>query len=87
MPLDAETQYVFVNDHPVRVKSVAAPAMWMAPPQPFTPGMTVTVAGKAEFEGEELWRLESPPLSVGENRPVFGPGWVGYAPLEPPSTS
>jgi len=81
MPLDAGTEYVFVNDHPVRVNSVAAPAMWMAAPQPFTPGMTVTVVGKAVFDGEELWRLESPPLAEGENDPVLGPGWTGYAPL------
>jgi hypothetical protein len=81
MPLDDKTQYVYVNDHPVRVNTERRPWMWMAPPQPFSPGMTVTVVGTAVPDGEELWRLESPPLTEGENRPVFGPGWIGYAPL------
>ena len=81
MPLDDETQYVYVNDHPVRVNTEAVPRMWMAPPLPFSPGMTVTVVGKAVPEGDELWRLESPPLTERENAPVLGPGWTGYAPL------
>jgi hypothetical protein len=81
MPLDAQTRYVFVNDHPVRVNTEAAPSMWMAPPQPLSPGMTVTVVGKADVDGEERWRLESPPLAEGANDPVLGPGWTRYAPL------
>jgi hypothetical protein len=81
MPLEEGTRYVFVNDHPVRVNSESAPAMWMAPPLPCSPGMTVTVVGKAALQGDELWRLESPPLSTGANPPVLGPGWSRYAPL------
>ena len=87
VPLDNRTNYVYVNDHPVRVNSTCAPAMWMAPPLPFSPGMTLTVTGKATPESEELWRLESGPLTEGENEPVLGPGWVRYAPLPPPSKS
>jgi hypothetical protein len=85
--LDPQAQYVYVNDHPVRVNTTVRPSMWLAPPMPFSPGMTVTVAGKADLEGEDLWRLESGPLTEGANEPVLGPGWTRYAPLSPPSTS
>jgi hypothetical protein len=81
MPLDEKTQYVYVNERPVRVNSESTPWMWMAPPMPFSEGMVVTVVGTAAPDGEELWRLESPPLTDGKNEPVLGPGWTGYAPL------
>jgi hypothetical protein len=81
MPLDSKTRYVYVNDHPVPVNTEARPTMWMAPPLHVLPGMTVTVVGRETLEGDDLWRLESPPLTVGANPPVLGPGWTGYAPL------
>jgi hypothetical protein len=80
-PFDRDTRYVCVNEHPVPVHTGAAPSVWMAPPLPCKPGGTVTVVGRTELDGDELWRLESPPLIEGANPPVFGPGWVGYAPL------
>ena len=80
-PLDTATRYVYVNDHPVPINRESAPRMWMTPPLPFKPGGAITVVGTAQLDGDELWRLQSPPLTEGANPPVLGPGWTGYAPL------
>jgi len=75
------TNVVYVNEQPVRVNPVSPTGAWMAPPLPFSLGMTITVVGKATPDGDELWRLESPPLTEDRPEPVFGPGWTRYSPL------
>jgi hypothetical protein len=80
--LHHDERYVEVNGSPVPINTTPDVGQWMAPPIPFESGMTITVIAKAALDGDELWRLESPPLSEDRNEPVWGPGWTHYAPLE-----
>jgi hypothetical protein len=79
--LDSRTRHVQVHERSTPVNPEAAERPWMTPPLPFSPGMTITVMGKATPDGDELWRLESPPLTEDRPEPVFGPGWTRYSPL------
>ena len=55
--------------------------VWMTFPEPFEEGARVTAVWRNEA-GDVLQRVESPPLRADALGPVFGPGWVGYAPLD-----
>jgi hypothetical protein len=78
--LDRRTRYVYVNERPTPVNPEAVGRPWMAPPLRFSSGMTVIAVGKETLEGDELWRIESPPVT-DRPEPVFGPGWTRYSPL------
>ena len=71
-----EQSFTAVDGHryPVRY------GVWMSFPEPFIPGMVVTIAG-LDADANELFSVRSRPLGAGRLDPLFGPGWTGYAPL------
>jgi hypothetical protein len=55
--------------------------VWMTFPEPFEPGMTITAVWQDE-DRNELFRIDSPPLTADRLDPLFGPEWTPYAPLD-----
>lgn len=80
----AEQKFTAIDGHLYRVCREDAPrrvGVWMSFPELFTPGRVVAVTGLAADQ-RELFRLTSPPLDADRLRPVFGPAWTRFAPLD-----
>jgi hypothetical protein len=73
----SEQKFTAVDGHPYPIRSGA----WLSFPQPFRPGMVVTVTG-LDANRRELFRCTSLPLHAGRMTAIFGPGWTAYAPLD-----
>ena len=72
-----EHRFTVIDGRPYPVKN----GVWMSFPEPLVPGMQVTAVWQDEQE-LELFRLTSPPLHPGSLKPMFGPSWTGYGPLD-----
>jgi hypothetical protein len=71
----SEQRFTAVSGHRYPVRD----GHWMSFPEPFEPGMVVTITGLGS-DGNELFTLQSPPLESDRLPPLFGSGWTSYAP-------